>query len=46
VIYDDPIHLYGALAVADAPDGHLIVSNNDVVNAGHQMIEALGMRPI
>jgi hypothetical protein len=33
VIYDDPTHLHGALAMAAAPNGHLLVTNNDVINA-------------
>ncbi|MFC5865218.1 hypothetical protein ACFPT7_23130 [Acidicapsa dinghuensis] len=33
VIYDDPTHLHGALAMAEAPNGHLLVTNNDVINA-------------
>ncbi len=31
-IYQDNQHLHGALAMILAPNGHLIVSNNDVVN--------------
>jgi hypothetical protein len=33
VIYDDPTHLHGALAMAEAPNGHLLVTNNDVINS-------------
>ncbi len=33
VVYDDPAHLHGALAMAEAPNGHLLVTNNDVINA-------------
>ena len=33
VIYQDNTHLHGALAMAMAPNGHLLVSNNDVVNS-------------
>jgi hypothetical protein len=33
IIYDDPTHLHGALAMAQAPNGHLLVTNNDVINA-------------
>ena len=33
VIYQDNVHLHGALAMVLAPNGHLLVSNNDVVNA-------------
>lgn len=32
-IYSDPLHLHGALALTLAPNGHLICSNNDVINA-------------
>jgi hypothetical protein len=33
VVYDDNTHLHGALAMAEAPNGHLLVTNNDVINA-------------
>jgi hypothetical protein len=33
IIYQDPVHLHGALAMAKAPNGHLLVTNNDVINA-------------
>jgi hypothetical protein len=33
LIYQDNQHLHGALAMAMAPNGHLLVSNNDVINA-------------
>ena len=33
VIYDDPTHLHGALAMAEASNGDLLVTNNDVINA-------------
>jgi hypothetical protein len=33
VIYQDNVHLHGALAMVLAPNGHLLVSNNDVINA-------------
>ncbi|WP_263354849.1 NHL repeat-containing protein [Acidicapsa acidisoli] len=33
IIYDDPAHLHGALAMAEAPNGHLLVTNNDVINS-------------
>lgn len=33
IVYDDPTHLHGALAMAAAPNGHLLVTNNDVINA-------------
>jgi hypothetical protein len=32
-IYSDSLHLHGALAMTLAPNGNLIVSNNDVINA-------------
>jgi hypothetical protein len=32
VIYQDQAHLHGALAMAAAPNGHLLVSNNDAIN--------------
>ncbi len=32
VVYRDAIHLHGALGLAAAPNGHLLVTNNDVVN--------------
>jgi hypothetical protein len=32
IIYQDNTHLHGALAMAEAPNGHLLVTNNDVVN--------------
>jgi DNA-binding beta-propeller fold protein YncE len=33
VVYTDNTHLHGALAMAEAPNGHLLVTNNDVINA-------------
>jgi hypothetical protein len=33
VVYDDQTHLHGALAMAEAPNGHLLVTNNDVINS-------------
>lgn len=33
IIYADDTHLHGALALALAPNGHLLVSNNDAVNS-------------
>jgi hypothetical protein len=33
IVYDDPTHLHGALALAEAPNGHLLVTNNDVINS-------------
>ena len=32
IIYQDPTHLHGALAMAMATNGHLLVTNNDVIN--------------
>jgi hypothetical protein len=32
LIYQDAVHLHGALAMAMAPNGHLLVSNNDAIN--------------
>jgi hypothetical protein len=32
VIYTDATHLHGPLAMAEAPNGHLLVSNSDVIN--------------
>lgn len=32
LIYQDPMHLHGPLALAAAPNGHLVVSNGDAVN--------------
>ncbi len=33
VIYKDAVHLHGPLAMAMAPNGHLVVSNNDAINS-------------
>ena len=33
IVYEDNVHLHGALAMAAAPNGDLLVSNNDVINA-------------
>jgi hypothetical protein len=33
VIYQDDTHLDGALAMAMAPNGHLLVTNSDVINS-------------
>ena len=33
IVYQDNAHLHGALAMAQAPNGHLLVTNNDVINA-------------
>ena len=32
IIYTDSVHLHGPLAMAQAPNGHLIVANSDVIN--------------
>lgn len=32
IIYQDNVHLHGALGMAQAPNGHLLVSNNDGIN--------------
>ncbi len=33
LIYTDAKHLHGPLGMAQAPNGHLLVSNNDVINS-------------
>lgn len=33
VLYEDHTHLHGPLAMIMAPNGHLLVSNNDVINS-------------
>jgi hypothetical protein len=33
IIYADTAHLHGPLAMAQAPNGHLIVANSDVINS-------------
>jgi len=33
VIYTDAVHLHGPLAMAEAPNDHLLVSNSDVINS-------------
>ena len=33
LIYTDAVHLHGPLAMAMAPNGHLLVSNNDAINS-------------
>jgi hypothetical protein len=33
IIYSDAVHLHGPLAMAEAPNGHLVVSNSDVINS-------------
>ena len=32
VVYQDDVHLHGPLAMVEAPNGHLLVSNNDGIN--------------
>jgi hypothetical protein len=32
IIYQDNVHLHGPLAMIMAPNGHLVVSNNDAIN--------------
>ena len=32
LIYSDALHLHGPLGMVQAPNGHLIVANNDVIN--------------
>jgi len=32
VVYQDPTHLHGPLAMAQGSNGHLLVSNNDAIN--------------
>ena len=32
LVYNDPVHLHGPLALALAPDGHLLTSNGDAIN--------------
>ena len=32
VVYADNVHLHGPIAMIQAPNGHLVVSNNDAVN--------------
>ena len=32
VIYQDQVHLHGPLGMAAAPNGHLLVANNDAIN--------------
>ncbi|WP_241239121.1 hypothetical protein [Burkholderia stagnalis] len=36
MIYFDPVHLHGPLALALAPNGHLVTANGDAVNADPQ----------
>jgi hypothetical protein len=33
IIYSDAVHLHGPLGMREAPNGHLLVSNSDVINA-------------
>jgi hypothetical protein len=37
VIYSDSVHLHGPLGMAEAPNGHLIVGNSDVINSNPQL---------
>jgi hypothetical protein len=37
VIYADAVHLHGPLAMAEAPNGHLLVANSDVINSNPQL---------
>jgi hypothetical protein len=32
LVYEDNVHLHGPLAMVEAPNGHLLVSNNDGIN--------------
>jgi hypothetical protein len=32
LVYNDPTHLHGPLALALAPNGHLLTSNGDAIN--------------
>jgi hypothetical protein len=33
IVYQDNVHLHGALGLVEAPNGHLLVTNNDGINA-------------
>ena len=33
IVYEDDMHLHGALGLAQAPNGHLLVTNNDTINS-------------
>lgn len=33
IVYQDNTHLHGALAMTEAPNGHLLVTNNDAINS-------------
>jgi hypothetical protein len=33
IVYQDNTHLHGALAMIEAPNGHLLVTNNDTINS-------------
>jgi hypothetical protein len=33
IVYEDNVHLHGPLGLAAAPNGHLLVTNNDTVNS-------------
>jgi hypothetical protein len=37
IVYQDDAHLHGALGLAEAPNRHLLVSNNDTVNSDPSM---------
>jgi hypothetical protein len=37
LVYSDAVHLHGPLAMATAPNGHLIVSNSDVINSNPRL---------
>lgn len=37
LIYQDSVHLHGPLAMTLAPNGHLLVSNNDAINPNPKM---------
>jgi hypothetical protein len=32
IVYQDNVHLHGALGLSEAPNGHLLVTNNDGIN--------------
>lgn len=37
LVYTDATYLHGPLAMAEAPNGHLIVANSDVINSNPQL---------
>jgi hypothetical protein len=41
VIYQDATHLHGALAMTMAPNGHLLVSNNDAFNVDPNQVSEI-----